>query len=80
SVKTSKEGEWFVLEVRDNGLGMSERCQEQLFTMFKRFHSHVEGTGIGLYIVKKIVDNAAGRVEVRSKEGEGTKFRVYLKC
>jgi signal transduction histidine kinase len=48
--------------------------------MFKRFHNHVEGAGIGLYIIKRIIDNAGGRVEVESKEGEGTAFKVYFKA
>jgi signal transduction histidine kinase len=39
----------------------------------------VEGTGIGLYIVKRTVENNAGKIEVDSQEGEGTTFRVYFK-
>jgi signal transduction histidine kinase len=46
--------------------------------MFKRFHDHVEGSGIGLYMVKKIIDNAGGKIEVESRSGEGSTFRVYL--
>ncbi|WPP53529.1 ATP-binding protein [Catalinimonas niigatensis] len=67
------------LSVSDNGLGMQPRDQKQLFTMFKRFHHHVDGTGVGLSIVKKIMDNAGGRVEVESEVGRGSTFRIYFK-
>ncbi len=47
--------------------------------MFKRFHTHVEGSGIGLYIVKRIVDNAGGKIEVKSSLGKGTIFNIYFR-
>ena len=78
-ISCKRESEYQVLSVRDNGLGMNPKHIEQLFTMFKRFHSHVEGTGIGLYMVKKMVENAGGRIEVESQPGEGTTFYVYFK-
>jgi signal transduction histidine kinase len=71
---------YVVLRVKDNGLGMNERQQEQLFTMFKRFHDHVQGTGIGLFMVKRIIENAGGKIEVKSQEGTGTEFKVYFKA
>lgn len=67
-----------VLEVQDNGLGLSEAQQRQLFGMFKRLHDHVEGSGIGLYMVKRMVENAGGHIEVRSELGLGTTFTVSL--
>jgi len=73
------QGEELLLTVKDNGLGISEQNRNKLFTMFKRFHDHVEGTGIGLYIVKKIIDNAGGSIEVESEVGKGTTFKVYFK-
>lgn len=78
-VTCRKEQEHVVLEVQDNGLGMSDKQQKELYTMFRRFHDHVEGTGVGLHMVKRIVENAGGRIEVKSTEGEGTTFTVYLK-
>ncbi len=67
-----------VFTVEDNGLGIEAGRMSQLFTMFKRFHTHVEGSGIGLYMVKKIVENAGGRIEVESQVGVGSAFRVHF--
>ena len=68
-----------ILVVKDNGLGLKPVQARQLFTMFKRFHDHVEGSGIGLYMVKKMVENAGGKIEVESELGVGTTFYVYFK-
>jgi signal transduction histidine kinase len=65
--------------VQDNGLGMNTSNPEKIFGMFKRQHAHVEGTGVGLFIVKKIVENAGGKIEVESQVGIGSTFRVYFK-
>ena len=46
--------------------------------MFQRFHDHVDGTGIGLYMVKRMVENAGGRIDVHSQLGVGTTFFVHL--
>ncbi|SET36223.1 sensor histidine kinase [Hymenobacter actinosclerus] len=77
-VRARVQGPFVVLEVHDNGLGLDAAHLPRLFTMFQRFHSHVEGTGIGLFMVKRMVENAGGRVEVRSTLGEGAAFFVYL--
>jgi two-component system CheB/CheR fusion protein len=77
-ISTEDSGDFVVLCVKDNGLGISPEQQKKLFTMFKRFHDHVEGSGVGLYIVKRIVENAGGRIEVESTVGEGSEFTVYF--
>ncbi|WMJ73818.1 chemotaxis protein CheB [Cytophagaceae bacterium ABcell3] len=73
------EQEYDVISVQDNGLGIDDASKEKVFSMFKRFHDHVEGTGIGLYIVKRIIENAEGKIEVDSVPGEGSVFRMYFK-
>ena len=65
-----------VLEVHDNGLGLDLAQQNRLFGMFQRLHTHVEGSGIGLYMVKKIVENAGGSIAVHSQPGVGSTFTV----
>lgn len=77
-VGTRREGDSVVVTVEDNGLGIEERHLPRLFSMFKRFHSHVDGTGIGLYIIKRIVENRGGRIEYISKGNQGSIFKVFL--
>ncbi|MBD0257261.1 MAG: PAS domain-containing sensor histidine kinase [Cytophagales bacterium] len=77
-LRTRLEEPCVVLAVKDNGLGISERHREQLYTMFKRFHDHVEGSGIGLFMVKRIIDNAGGKIILESQEGSGSEFKVYF--
>jgi signal transduction histidine kinase len=65
------------LTVEDNGLGIDlHKEKERLFAMFERLHNHVEGAGIGLYLVKRMLENVGGRIEVQSELGRGTTFTV----
>jgi PAS domain S-box-containing protein len=79
-ITTRTHGAYIVLRVQDNGLGLKPSQQEKLFSMFKRFHTHVEGTGIGLYIVKRIIENNGGKIDVESEYGKGTTFIVCFKA
>jgi signal transduction histidine kinase len=73
----TQDGYW-CLTVQDNGLGLTVPQQAALFALFRRFHSHVDGLGLGLYTVKKIAENLGGRVEVQSEPGVGSTFQVYV--
>ncbi|MGI4735705.1 MAG: PAS domain-containing sensor histidine kinase [Janthinobacterium lividum] len=78
-VRARPDGAYAVLEVQDNGLGLDlAQDQEKLFGMFQRLHTHVEGSGVGLYMVKRLVENASGHITVNSTIGEGSTFAVYL--
>ena len=46
--------------------------------MFRRLHTHVEGSGVGLYLIKRTIENAGGTIAVRSEAGVGTTFTVLL--
>ncbi|HXA02245.1 MAG TPA: AAA family ATPase [Cytophagaceae bacterium] len=78
-IKSTQTQEYVILSIKDNGLGINERNKEKIFLMFTRAHSHVEGRGIGLYIVKRIIENAGGKIEFESEVDEGSTFRVFLK-
>ncbi|MGI4865460.1 MAG: PAS domain-containing sensor histidine kinase [Janthinobacterium lividum] len=67
-----------VLEVQDNGLGLSQEQIGQLFGMFRRLHAHVEGSGVGLFMVKRLIENAGGTITVQSQLGIGSTFTVSL--
>ena len=86
---TQKPGEkegWCdtVVTVADNGIGMSQEFQKHIFEPFERERtstvSKVEGSGIGMGIVKKLVELMGGTVEVESKIGVGSTFTVTIPC
>ncbi|MBO0358515.1 hybrid sensor histidine kinase/response regulator [Hymenobacter sp. BT186] len=80
-VRTYLNGRQAVLEVQDNGLGMNlDLYGNELFQLFRRFHPEAsEGTGVGLFLVNRLVRAEGGHIEVESQEELGTTFRVYLR-
>jgi len=78
-VTTTKENNFIVISVKDNGIGIDESKFDAIFSKYYRLENAIEGSGIGLYLVKEIVSNAGGKVLVKSQLGEGSEFLVYLK-
>lgn len=68
------------IAVKDNGIGFDQRYADDIFTIFKRLNPKemFEGTGIGLSLCKKIVDNHHGVISAQSEPGKGTKFTMIL--
>lgn len=78
-LKSFRTDHKYCLTIRDNGLGIDlDQHKEKLFKLYKRFHTHVEGKGVGLYLVKTQVEAMNGSVSVSSKVGEGTEFTISL--
>ena len=70
-----------VVEVRDYGIGISEDDQRRLFEPFHRASlakETIPGAGLGLYVVRRLVDAHRGRIEVWSQPGQGARFSVHL--
>ncbi|MFY8035682.1 MAG: ATP-binding protein, partial [Cyclobacteriaceae bacterium] len=66
--------------VKDNGMGIDlHRHRQKLFTLYSRFHDHVDGKGLGLFMVKTQVEALGGKIEVESEVDRGTTFHVYIK-
>lgn len=78
-IKTELVEGYTLLTVEDNGTGIDEKDFEKIFLLGKRLNDKVEGTGIGLTLIKRIVDNIDSKIEVESKPGKGSTFKVYLK-
>ncbi|MGN6394945.1 MAG: PAS domain S-box protein [Mucilaginibacter sp.] len=79
NVNVCRSGDAILLVFRDNGLGIDLAAKgDDLFGLYKRFHSHVEGKGLGLFMVKSQIETMQGKIEVTSKLGEGTEFRIEL--
>lgn len=76
------EGEklYHLIRVKDNGISFSQEYAEKIFQIFTRLHGKdkYSGTGIGLSIVRKVVENRNGLIRVASTPGVGTSFDMYL--
>ena len=67
------------MTVQDNGIGMDlTKLKDKLFNLYQRFHHHVEGKGMGLFLVKTQVEALNGTIEIDSKVNEGTSFKIQL--
>ena len=84
--KPCEKEDWcnMIIAITDNGIGMSEEFQKRIFEAFERERnttfSHIEGSGIGMGITKKLVELMDGTIEVKSKQGEGSTFTVTIPC
>ncbi|NGM69002.1 PAS domain S-box protein [Natronolimnobius sp. AArcel1] len=80
TVDAERNGDWWTISVRDEGIGIDPDNQERIFEVFERLHSRDqhEGTGIGLALCRRIIERHGGDIRVDSERGEGTTFSFTL--
>ena len=77
-ISTFAEGDYCVLTLEDNGKGIPKEAHDKIFEMYGRLNKDIEGSGIGLYLAKKIINAAEGIIRVESEPEKGTKFIIRL--
>ena len=78
-IKTEKSDNFILLSIQDNGRGIPADKLDAVFARYARIGNDVEGTGVGLFIVKSMVEDSGGKIEVESTLGKGSTFKVYIK-
>lgn len=73
-----KTGDYYEFGVKDNGVGIDKQFHQRIFGMFQRLDDSTEGTGVGLAIVKRLVELEGGVVRLESEVGKGTTFYVTI--
>ncbi|WP_026898214.1 sensor histidine kinase [Daejeonella oryzae] len=79
-IKTAMVGDMIRISIKDNGTGINPAMKEKIFSKYFRAENSIEGSGIGLYLVKEMVTSSGGRIELESKPGEGSEFVIFLKA
>jgi signal transduction histidine kinase len=71
---------YYHIQITDNGIGFENEYKDQIFGLFSRLHgrSEYEGTGIGLSICKRIIENHNGTIDAEGEPGKGATFNIYL--
>jgi len=78
-ISTEKVEGFVLFQVRDNGMGIAEKDLKRIFEKGQRINPHLEGTGMGLYIVRRMLESMDGRISIKSQLGEGSTFSVYFR-
>ncbi|HSP12678.1 MAG TPA: PAS domain S-box protein [Salegentibacter sp.] len=75
-INAEESGKFFVFSIKDNGIGIDSEYFERIFIIFQRLHQREKysGTGMGLAVTKKIIENLGGKIWLESREGEGSIF------
>lgn len=76
-IRSTRTESHLSLSIEDNGIGIDlNRQRDKVFSLYQRFHQHVEGKGLGLFLVKTQVETLNGKIEIESEVNKGTRFHI----
>jgi len=79
TIRSEVKNRKLLLTITDNGVGIDlEKQKNKIFNLYQRFHHHIEGKGMGLFLVKTQIEALGGSIEIESEVNKGTTFRIYL--
>ena len=78
-IRTIHEGDFVVISIKDNGIGIDAEKQKNIFDKYYRINNAIDGSGIGLHLANKLITDAGGKITIESTLNEGTEFKIYLK-
>lgn len=78
-ISTYKKDGFCVIEIQDNGTGFEMSQVDKVFGMFQRLNESVDGKGVGMYVIKSLIESNHGKIDVLSEVNMGTTFTIYLK-
>ncbi len=77
-VKCLQSAEYIVISVRDNGIGIDKSKHRVVFDKYTRLNENTKGSGLGLHLIRQIILNAGGKIELDSEPGKGTEVRLFI--
>ena len=78
NLNRAEKGDGIEIKIKDNGIGIDQEFLPHIFELYKRGIERIEGTGLGLFVTRSIVEGHGGKIKVESKKGEGSCFTIYL--
>jgi signal transduction histidine kinase len=79
TIRSTLEHNKLILNIQDNGSGIDlEKQKNKIFNLYQRFHQHIEGKGMGLFLVKTQVEALNGKIDIESEIDKGTTFKIYF--
>lgn len=77
-IKSERKGLFTIISVRDNGIGIEKQNQDRIFKKYERVDDSKEGSGMGLFLVKQIMNLAGGKIDLKSEPGKGTEVVIQI--
>jgi two-component system, OmpR family, phosphate regulon sensor histidine kinase PhoR len=78
-IKTIQESGYIIISIKDNGIGIDPKDHDAIFNKYFQLNRAMDGSGVGLYLVKEVLINSGGKISVESQLDKGTEFQVFIK-